>query len=162
MSIRTTMKVQRRGNLQNKVRDLEQATRGPHGVKVGFPKGKSPQTVIEYAVYNHFGTAGRTPRRGGWGAPIPARPFITAALYPVQKQLRAELRGIARNVVRGDGSLLQGMTHLGLWGQDLIQTQIRSNMGPPNSPMTVALKGSSRTLIDDGRMLQSVTFEVEK
>lgn len=160
--IRTTIKVQRRGDLRARLREVERSTQGPQSVKVGLPAGRSPQNVIEYAVYNHFGTAGRTPRRGGWGAPIPARPFITAALYPVRGRLRNELRAIARSVIRGDGNLLQGMNRLGLWGQDIIQAQIRSNMGPPNSPMTVALKGSSRTLIDDGRLLQSITYEVER
>jgi hypothetical protein len=45
---------------------------------------------------------------------------------------------------------------------DLLQAQIASNMGPPNKPMTIYLKGSSKTLIDSGRMMQSVTWAIDE
>jgi hypothetical protein len=35
-------------------------------------------------------------------------------------------------------------------------------MSPPNSPVTVALKGSSKPLIDSGEMRGAVTYKVDQ
>lgn len=43
---------------------------------------------------------------------------------------------------------------------DNVQTHIESNIQPQNAPSTIAKKGSARTLIDTGRLKQSITFEV--
>ena len=43
-----------------------------------------------------------------------------------------------------------------------IQASILSNTPPPNKPSTIRRKGSSRTLIDTGLLLNSVQSEVIK
>jgi hypothetical protein len=53
------------------------------------------------------------------------------------------------------------MEKLGIFGADLIKAQIGASMGPPNSAMTVALKGSAQTLNDTGRLVASIKHEVE-
>jgi hypothetical protein len=35
-------------------------------------------------------------------------------------------------------------------------------MSPPNSPVTVALKGSSKPLIDSGELRGAVTYKVDQ
>lgn len=41
-----------------------------------------------------------------------------------------------------------------------IQKEIRDKSDPPNSPLTVAIKGSSSPLQDTNQMLNSVDYEV--
>ena len=58
-------------------------------------------------------------------------------------------------VGRREGNLI------GAYAADVIQQRIVDLKDPPNSPITILLKGSSNPLIDQGHMRQSVTWEVE-
>jgi hypothetical protein len=148
--IRATLTVTRKGDASKHVDKIVKASKGPTSVKVGLPKGKAAANVIEYAVYNHEGTVH-----------IPRRPFITVAMFKGRAEIRGVMRTIARGVIEGKSDLRVGMEKLGLKGAGLVQSQISSNMGPPNKASTVRQKGSSTTLIDSGRMRQSITHEVE-
>lgn len=151
MRIRVTAKVQSKGDANKRVEAILQGMKGPKSVRVGFPAGAAPSDIIAIATYNHEGTS-----RG-----IPPRPFITTAMFKGRGELRSFLRAEAKSIIQGKGNLTQSMQRLGLKGVDLIQTQIASNMPPANAPGTVRQKGSSRTLIDTGRMLGAVTYKVE-
>ena len=133
---------------------------GGKAVKVGFPNGKSPADLIAIAVYNHEGTRGGA-SGGGWGGPIPPRPFITSAMFKARGELKTFMRKEAIGILTGKITVDQSLMRLGIWGQQKIQDQIGSNMAPANSPVTVALKGSNRTLIDTGRLRNSVTWAIE-
>lgn len=52
-----------------------------------------------------------------------------------------------------------GLDQAGQYLEGKIVENIRSNMPPPNAPLTIALKGSSSTLIDTGEMMNAVTSE---
>jgi hypothetical protein len=54
----------------------------------------------------------------------------------------------------------QALTAVGVVMVGLIQQKIRSIVSPPNSPRTIAIKGSSKPLIDFGQMIQSVREKV--
>ena len=43
-----------------------------------------------------------------------------------------------------------------------IQQSIRQLRTPPNSPLTIAMKGSSNPLINTGKLRNSVDFEIIK
>ncbi len=152
VTIRTKVTLRRRGNLANHIAKIEKGVQGPKVVKVGFPKGKADADLVSIAIWNHFGTS-----RG-----IPARPFITIAMFKNRRQIRAALRKIAEGTVQKGTPLATQMPKLGVLGTGMIQDQIASNMRPANAPSTIRQKGSSRTLIDTGRMRQSVTWEVDK
>lgn len=152
VQIRTKVTLRRRGNLANHLAKIEKGVQGPKAVKVGFPKGKAGADIVSIAIWNHFGTS-----RG-----IPARPFITIAMFKNRRQIRAALRKIAEGTVKNGTPLATQIPKLGALGTGLIQDQIASNMPPSNAPSTIRQKGSSRTLIDTGRMRQSVTWEVDK
>ncbi len=168
--ISVTVKVERRGvDLEKRLKQIREAlTKGPQKVKVGFPAGKAPGDVIAYAFYNHEGTnraKGDVFFKGGKfgiSGPIPPRPFITVAMFKGRGRIRAHLRAEFKAILAGKVDLKASLTRGGMLGQDLIQMQIGSNMGPANSPMTIELKGSSRTLIDSGRMLGSVTWDYDR
>ncbi|KRE07452.1 hypothetical protein ASE63_22395 [Bosea sp. Root381] len=152
VAIRTKVTLRRRGNLANHIAKIEKGVAGPTAVKVGFPAGKADADVVSIAIWNHFGTS-----RG-----IPARPFITIAMFKNRREYRAALRKIAKATVENGTPLVAQLPKLGALGAGKIQDQIAANTPPPNAASTVLRKGSSRTLIDTGRMRQSVTWEVDK
>ena len=150
--IRTKVTLRRRGNLANHIAKIEKGVQGPKAVKVGFPKGKAEADVVSIAIWNHFGTS-----RG-----IPARPFITIAMFKNRQEIRAALRKIAKGTVENGTPLATQLPKLGVFGAGKIQDQIANNTPPLNAPSTIRQKGSTRTLIDTGRMRQSVTWEIDK
>lgn len=163
VAIRAKVRVQRKGSVTRQIERINKALYGPKAVKVGFPAGASPADIVQIAVWQHFGTAGSGKGFvrngiGGFGGPIPPRPFITIAMFRHRNEIRRNLRRIAEAAVRDGTPVSRQMPRLGAYGAGLIQGQIASNMGPPNSALTIRIKGSSGTLIDSGRMNQSVTW----
>jgi hypothetical protein len=152
-----------RSKEKNKVKALSKIGDGPDSVQVGFPAGKVPSDVINIAVWNHFGTKG-----GGWSGPIPERPFLTNAVRDNRNKYAAFMKKAAKDIL--DAALSgsspaaakrRSLRQLGTMAQGDIQSEITSLRSPPNSPVTIARKGSSNPLIDTGRMRQSVTYKVE-
>lgn len=129
--------------------------RGSTRVKVGFPKSKSKRANILKAVYNEFGTRG-----GGWGGPIPERPFMRNAMRNNRRKYRDAMKVSARKIIAGQTTLDTVLNKLGALAQGDIQHEITVLVSPPNAPTTIALKGSSKPLIDSGEMRQAVTYQV--
>lgn len=157
-----TMRVKRKKHKKLKKPNLT----GPTKVKVGFPSSKSSQSNIEKAVWNEFGTRGsgkgfKTPRGGGFGGPIPERPFMRNAMRDNRGKYRTMLRASAKSILLGETSLRGSLTKLGIQAQGDIQKEIGSMRSPPNSETTIRLKGSSNPLIDSGAMRQAVTWAIE-
>lgn len=139
---------------------LAKSLLGPSKVKAGFPAGKTDRDVVQRAVWNHYGTRGGA-SGGGWGGPIPARPFVLNAIRKNKKKYLQALKTSAGKLVRGETTLDTVMTKLGIVAQGDIQDEITSLRNPPNSKVTIALKGSSNPLIDTGEMRGAVTYEVK-
>ena len=121
---------------------------------VGFPeettgsqKYEGGQTVAEVAKYNEYGRKG-----------IPPRPFMTRAVQTFEENPNAIRDAIENGVVK-DGSKAGKLLALMLANE--IKEQISRGSFVPNSSSTIALKGSSRPLIDTGKMLGAVDW-VEK
>lgn len=74
---------------------------------------------------------------------------------------RSALKAAAKSVLDGTASVDGVLTKLGIMGQGDVQAEITALTSPPNSPVTIALKGSSKPLIDTGEMRGSVTYKVE-
>lgn len=133
---------------------------GPKRVKVGFPAGQADSDVISKAVWNEFGTKGGA-SGAGWGGPIPERPFMRNAMRSNQGKYRDALNNSAAKILRGETALHVVMSKLGVVAQGDIQQEITALASPPNSPVTIALKGSSNPLIDTGEMRGAVTYKVD-
>lgn len=130
---------------------------GPRQVKVGFPVGSSN---VDKAIWNEFGTRGGR-SGGGWGGPIPERPFMrNAARNNAAKYLQIAGSQVEA-ILTGKVGLRGFLGKLGEVAKTDIQKEITALTSPPNSPVTIALKGSSKPLIDTGEMRQSVTYKVE-
>lgn len=140
--------------------DLPETIQGPRTVKVGFPASNSSQSNIQKAVWNEFGTRGGR-SGGGWGGPIPERPFMRNAMNGNRLKYRRLLRDAAKDILLGTVSLRAALSRLGIQAQGDIQQEITALTSPPNAPLTVKLKGSSKPLIDTGAMRQAVTYIVE-
>lgn len=154
MFVRATVDVRRRTHKRL-------PTKLPEGgiVKVGFPAGKTDSDTLNKAGWNHFGTRGGA-SGGGWGGPIPARPFLLNAVRANKGKYRAALQGSAASILAGDVTAHAFLSKLGVDAQGDVQMAIGAT-GPANAPLTVMLKGSSTPLIDTGAMRQAVTYEVK-
>lgn len=147
---------------------------GQPRVKVGFPAGEASGSVIERAYFNEFGARGSgkgfsTPRGGGFGGPIPERPFMRSAMRDNEAKYLAGMTKAARRMLlstAAGGDLASEMRttlrQLGIMAQGDIQESITSWSSPPNSETTIRLKGSSNPLIDSGEMRQAVAYRVEE
>ena len=121
---------------------------------VGFPeettgsqKYEDGQTLAEVATNNEYGRKG-----------VPPRPFMTRAVQTFEEKPNAIRDAIENGVVK-DGNKAGQLLALMLANE--IKQQISRGTFAPNSERTVAQKGSSRPLIDTGKMLGAVDW-VEK
>ncbi len=133
---------------------------GPKRVKVGFPAGEADADNIQKAIWNEFGTRGGA-SGGGWGGPVPERPFMRNAMRTNRSQYLSAMKSSAAKLVMGQTTLAQIMSKLGILAQGDIQGAITSLTSPPNSPVTIEIKGSSKPLIDSGEMRAAITFKVD-
>jgi hypothetical protein len=124
-------------------------------VKVGF-LSKAGSELIIAAATNEYGTDSAGVNHN---VRIPPRPTLKPILR--DKQLVEFVREQGRRVLLKGMSPRMALERIGLKAKSLVQRNIRSNTPPPNAPSTVRAKGSTRTLIDTGRELQSVSYEVD-
>lgn len=107
-----------------------------------YPDG---QTVPSVAFWNEFGSA-----------KIPMRPFMRNAVRKDSDKWVQFFVAEARNSFEIEriygrvGEVMRGS----------VVNAITEMSSPPNSPATIAKKGSSHPLIDTGFMRQSVSFEI--
>ena len=102
-------------------------------------------TTVEIARINHYGVEGK----------IPARPFLDVSIAQKQGDLMARVNSDLRRGLTPD----KAMDRLGARAVGIVQKYITDLRTPPNSPRTIARKGSSNPLIDTGLMRQSVTYQ---
>ena len=131
---------------------LPKSVTGPTKVKVGFPSGLVNGAVVARAIWNHYGTS-----RG-----IPSRPFLLNAIRKNRRKYLEAMRTSAPKILRGEVTLQQFLSRLGILAQGDIQQEITNLRTPPNAPSTIAAKGSSNPLIDTGEMRQKVTWKVSR
>jgi hypothetical protein len=146
------------------------------GLEVGWPEGakdKNGTPLSLIAAVNHFGAT--IPIKGGgtapghWAAPrtagvivIPERPALTIAMRSGKGLFqRLNKRNIAL-VLQGKMEPLVAIKQLGAAAVGEVQKTIRHGDLTPNAPSTIAAKGSSQPLVNDGALWQGVTFEVKE
>lgn len=127
-------------------------------VKVGVLGKSAPREGaidnVGLAVVHEFGV----PSKG-----IPSRPFLRST-FDAKKDDWNKL--LARMVVQALAGKLTVHQALGLLGQraaaDVKRRITSGNNFVPNAPATIARKGSSRPLVDTGRLLGSISYEVKE
>lgn len=131
-------------------------------VKIGFLQGEKTkaqtkgkrkkeagQSLVQIAAQNEFGTD-----------KIPARPFMRTSYDENKDKINRIIASEYNKIVEGQSTVFRSLSALGLYVENLIRVKIRSIQYPPNSPVTIALKGSSKPLIDFGQMIAGVHHQV--
>jgi len=118
----------------------------PHGPEL---------TLVEVAVFNEFGTTGANGE-----VHVPERSFIRSWFDTHEESLKENLVTLMKRVAKGELTKSQALEQIGLRAVGQIQELIASSIPPPNAPSTIAKKGSSTTLIDQGQLRQGITHRV--
>lgn len=121
-------------------------------VKIGV-LSKAGSEVVAIAVAHEYGTK-----------QVPQRSFIRSAFDLHRNRYVHELRQLVKQIYGGKRSIDEVLGIMGLRIQTDIKAGITQGKGipPPNARATIRRKGSSRPLIDTGRMLGSIIWQVVK
>lgn len=122
---------------------------GVQGAEAAEKYEDSGATVAEVAIWNEFGTS-----------KIPQRPFMRQTAE--KKGNWGELTTKTWNDVINGLNPGLGAQLIGQKARGDIQKEIANGQFTPNAPRTIAKKGSSRPLINKGRLRGSITFKVRK
>jgi len=125
----------------------------PH-VKVGVLSSapadkKTKANLASIAAYNEFGTSR-----------IPARPFMAQTFDQNYSEIRSFIESESGKIIDLKQTIPGALSKIGLFYQAKTQAQITRGEFVPNSPLTIKMKGSSKPLIDTGRLRQSINHEV--
>lgn len=122
-------------------------------VRIGFQRGDATDEngvdMCDIAAWNELGTSRS-----------PARPFIRQTVDNHEGEINAMLDGVRKSLL-GGASGEQVLKEIGLKVKDLMQAEIIEGSFVPNAPSTIRMKGSSKPLIDTGRMRQSVNYAIK-
>lgn len=106
--------------------------------------------LILIAAANEFGTSdGR----------IPPRPFVRGAFDARQQELAQMQERLWSLVLRGRITVVRALALMGEEHQGQIQEYMTALDTPPNAPRTIAEKGSSNPLIDEGTLRRAIRWE---
>ena len=123
------------------------------GVKVGVMGGTAEKgvSVVDYAVWNEFGTKH-----------IPKRPFMQRTADEGLAETFKFTEHLVGKMIDGGISPDSVLKNLGEFYQKKIQMTIRNakEWAAANAESTVRMKGSSSPLIDTGRLIQSIRYEI--
>nr|DAE92079.1 MAG TPA: virion morphogenesis protein [Myoviridae sp. ct5xZ3] len=123
-------------------------------VRVGFQAGEATEEdgtdVCDVAIWNEFGTEH-----------VPSRPFLRNSVDNNASKINSFLKSTKRDLVAVKPAE-QVLKEIGIFQKDLIQQEIGHGSFEPNAETTIKKKGSSKPLIDSGRMRQSVNYVIQK
>jgi len=115
----------------------------------GNRRKQAGQSQAQIAFDNEYGTK-----------TTPARPFMRTSFDENIQKINDIISGEYDKIIDGESTVKRSLNLIGLFGVSIVQQKIRSIRTPPNSPTTIAIKKSSKPLIDFGQMVQSVSYKV--
>ena len=135
-------------------RVLKRFRAGNARVRVGVLSGQkhpdSDLSMAELAALHEYGTKD-----------IPERSFIRAPLESSRADVKRMMHKAAVAVVSGKVTPRASLEILGQWGVTTIRKWVTvGSRLAPNAPSTIKRKGSARPLVDTGRLLGAVSYEV--
>lgn len=139
--------------LKHFIREMQAADRA--FVTVGVHQGERSMDgadIAEYAAYNEYGTEN-----------IPSRPFMRTAFDENVSAIKSDMGKVIERCKSG-GSVAQELRMVGEKHQQRIQRTIKGrDFLPKLAQSTIdAKKGSTKTLIDSGAMVNSIRYVVHK
>lgn len=91
---------------------------------------------------------------------IPERSFIRSTFDQKEPDWTKYVQRMLMDLVKGKLTAKELYDQLGARIAKDIQKTMRKLSSPPNSPLTISMKGSNNPLIDSGRLRRSVTWKV--
>lgn len=133
-------------------RELERAKK--REVAVGILQGSvdgEGASIAEYATYNEFGTEH-----------VPSRPFMAMSFDENKAAIVADFNREAKAMVEGRRTADQALTVIGQKHASRVQVTITGrDITPKLAASTIrAKKGSTKTLVDTGAMVNAVHIEL--
>lgn len=129
-------------------------------VLIGIPEEESsrPGETISNAELGYIHEFGSP------ASNIPARPFLIPGVEQAQKGAAAILKEGAQETLSTNKPIDESLDRAGVLASNSVKRQFTSptNGWPPDSPATIARKGSDRPLIDTAELRRSVTHVVVK
>lgn len=123
-------------------------------VCVGYQHGQASEDdgtdICDVAAWNELGTVN-----------MPSRPFMRKSVDENLEKINGFMQSKKEDILNG-ATAEQVLKEIGIFQKDLIQEKITEGSFVPNAASTVAAKGSSKPLIDTGRMRQSVNYVIRK
>lgn len=113
-------------------------------------KGKANVDIAEYATENEFGNS-----------KIPERSFIRSAFDENLSLIESFVEKQYGKIIDGTSTTDQALGTIGKVIESMVKTKIRQIQFPPNAKRTIALKGSSKPLIDFGNMISAVRYVIK-
>ncbi len=149
--------------MASKVKDTDK------GYKALFKKIKGPPRTLRVGILSEAAGASHGAMTVGdiatlheFGIGQPERSFIRAWADEESGKIEIALRKVAESVIRGKYDLATGLERVGALFAASIQARIAGGIAPANAPSTIAKKGSSTPLIDQGILRSSISHEVGK
>ncbi|MBQ7445915.1 MAG: hypothetical protein IJS71_08305 [Clostridia bacterium] len=105
--------------------------------------------LLDVAMWNELGTVHS-----------PSRPFLRMSVDENKDLITKRVAAFFKQFAMLKIDVFQLLSMLGNFQKGLIQKKIRDGKFVPNSPYTIAMKGSDKPLIDTGRMRQSVHYQI--
>ena len=129
---------------------LRKNFKGPDRVDIGVFSDQGSDLVI-YAASNEFGTS-----------TIPERSYLRGSIDEKKRSIRKLTSKLAEKVIAGKMSKKEALEIIGQKAQGIVQGKMTRGPFTPITAATVARKGSTKPLIDTGRLRSSITFRVRK
>lgn len=108
------------------------------------------KTLAEIAAYNEFGTED-----------IPERPAHRDTFEKTRPKFKSHLAKSVDLVIEGKATPEQVLHRIGAWYVGQLKKGVIAWDDPPNAPSTIQQKGSDNPLIDTGRTVNSINYEIE-
>jgi len=132
-------------------RKLKKRLKGPDRVDIGIFANQGSDLVIQ-AASNEFGTDS-----------IPERSHLRAGIDEGKNEINKFVAESLNKILAGRSTKIIELGRLGLLGTSLEVKKINDGKFTPNAPSTIrAKKGSTKPLINTGRMRNSYTHRIAK
>lgn len=119
------------------------------GLSTPEPAYYEKASVIQVAIANNYGFDN-----------VPARPFMELASKNMQEGYKNTLKATHKKLISGEAELSKVLDLCGLQAEEAVRKSIMEGDWEPNSPETIAKKGSDRPLVDTGTLRKRVTHVV--
>lgn len=127
------------------------------------PGEGDPITMVELAAIHEFGaTITRDTDEGPVKIEIPERSYIRSTfLIRRVNALRTMQTNLAKAIVEKGMTVKKALGILGSWASAEVKNTITEiDIPPPLAQSTIDAKGSTKPLVDTGRLLNAITYEI--